>query len=179
MQALRAEECAHVAKGLLTARGGFAPAWPAFARKSVAFGYTSRLANAEDVGAVLAAVFPTSDRVLFWTHGLVWGDRTRDPTASADWRAYGDWRAKRGISQSLHERPGLLFAPGESDLLASAIAWTLLTGSEALAIDNRRHSAIQLSHDDCVILRLRTRLPKLGAALIKLGLRRLSSIPGE
>jgi hypothetical protein len=48
-----------------------------------------------------------------------------------------------------------------------------------MVVDASRLLAIELSHDAYVVLRPRSRLPKVGAALTKLGLRQLSDVPGE
>jgi hypothetical protein len=173
---LGGDECASFAAGL-SAKGAFAPDWSELrlARKVVAF--ANRLANTpENAGAiagVLAAAYQPVERVLLWTHGLIWGDRTQDPTAWDGWQGYGHWRKKHGVAAGLHEGPGLLFQDGEHELLGEAIKWTVLTGSDALAIDVRCHLAIELSHHDIITVRSRTRPSAIGDRLKALGLREL------
>lgn len=125
-------------------------------KKRLDFTYQSRLDNAEDVAGAIASLCEPFSDVLLWSHGLVWGDKTQEPDASADWSHYGAWRRTLGATGGLFDLPGQLFESGEQRELAHGVKWTLLTGSDAILIPRPTRILIHLSHDDLISVHCRS-----------------------
>jgi hypothetical protein len=125
-------------------------------KKRFDFLYESRLENADEVaGAIASCCEPFSD-ILLWSHGLVWGDKTRQPDASPDWSHYGAWRREHGATGGLYDLPGQLFESGEQRELVEGVKWTLLTGSDAILIPRPTRVLIHFSHDDLISVHCRS-----------------------
>jgi hypothetical protein len=140
-------------------------------KKKFDLGYSS-LENAGSVANEIVSCLGDFASALLWTHALVWGDRTTEPNAPQVWADYGRWRAKLGATASLYTCPGQLFEPDERATLAEAIAWTILTGSDAVVLAQPTRVIVHLSHDDLISLHSRS-TPNALHELEKLGLRRM------
>src|SRR5581483_9621890 len=119
-------------------------------KKGINLAYCSRLENAAPVASEIVSCLGDFASALLWTHGLVWGDRTQEANAPQDWADYGRWRQRLGATASLYACPGQLFEPGERAALAEGIAWTLLTGSDAIVLAQPSRVIVHLSHDDLI-----------------------------
>jgi hypothetical protein len=140
-------------------------------KKSIDFFYRSPLANGRYVATEIVSYLGKFASTLLWTHGLIWGDRTKDPDTPDHWVDYGRWRAKLGATARLFELPGQLFDPAERDELAEGIEWTAYTGSDAIVLPRPTRVIVHLSHDDLISIHCRG-APSGIHALEKLGLRR-------
>jgi hypothetical protein len=140
-------------------------------KRVIDFTYLSRLQNGGPVATALACCLGSFTSALLWTHGLVWGDRTQDPDAPADWMHYGRWRAQLGATGPLFELPGQLFDATERTELAKAIEWTIYTGSDAVILTRPTRVTVHLSHDDLISIHCRS-APSGLRALEGLGLQR-------
>lgn len=142
-------------------------------KKRFDFLYESRLENAEEVAATIVSCCKPFSDVLLWTHFLIWGDRTQETGAPADWSNYGAWRGHQGAPASLSDLPGQLFEAGERRELVQGIKWTILTGSDAILIPRPTRMLIHLSHDDLISLHCQSAPADL-RNLESLGLRRIT-----
>ena len=94
-------------------------------KRVIDFAYHSRLQNGGPVATEIASCLGSFTSALLWTHGLVWGDRTQEPDAPADWICYGRWRAKLGAAG-----PWLNF-PGNCLMQKNELSWQRLSSGQS------------------------------------------------
>jgi hypothetical protein len=86
-------------------------------KKSIDFFYRSPLANGRYVATEIVSYLGKFASTLLWTHGLIWGDRTKDPDAPDHWVDYD------GGEQSSVRRLGFSSFPGNCSILPSETSW--------------------------------------------------------
>jgi hypothetical protein len=152
--------------------GGLAPGNRSATRfKSDDLYYRSRLATAREVSLVLADAQGDFTECAVWPFDLVWGDRSLEEHAPPDWIAYARWRQQHGETRPLREAPGHLFDANERSELARLLELAIYMGWDTLVAARPAKVLVELSHDDRITIRARSRRRALIARLERLGVK--------
>lgn len=132
--------------------------------------YRSRLAAGE-VSLVLADAQGDFTECVVWPFDLVWGDRSLEEHAPADWIAYARWRHQQGETRPLREAPGHLLEANERSELARLLELAIYMGWDALVAARPAKVLVELSHHDRITIHARSRQKALIARLERLGVK--------
>jgi hypothetical protein len=101
----------------------------------------------------------------FAVHGDGWG------SPRPEWRRFGAWRTAMGESRRLADAPGHVFAAHETEHFATALAFAMELGWDAVVAVKPKRQLLWLSHDDFIEVHRGFGGGALRRALISLGFR--------